>query len=63
MAAWHKERGRDLTEALEEIYEEYGYYREKVLNFTLKEQRAVKNEKDNGFLRKNQRNVVSIKKP
>jgi len=34
MAAFHKARGKNLLEVLEEISDQYGYYREKVLNFT-----------------------------
>ncbi|MDD4366163.1 MAG: phospho-sugar mutase [Eubacteriales bacterium] len=63
MAAWHKGRGRDLTEALEEIYEEYGYYREKVLNFTFEGAKGIKKMKRiMDFLRKNQRNGLFHKK-
>ncbi|MEA4922338.1 MAG: phospho-sugar mutase [Eubacteriaceae bacterium] len=42
MAAYHKERGRTLLQALEEISEEYGYYKEKVLSFTFDGSRGVK---------------------
>ena len=35
MACWHKAHGRSVFEALNAIYEEYGYYREKVLNIKI----------------------------
>lgn len=34
MAGYHKSQGRSIDQALEEIYQKYGYYNERVLNFT-----------------------------
>ncbi len=36
MAAWYKNRGKTLVEALNEIYEEYGYYLDFLDSFVLK---------------------------
>ena len=36
MAAWHKNQGRTLIDALNEIYEEYGYYLDVLNSFVLK---------------------------
>ena len=35
-AAYYYEKGMDLVDALEEIYKEYGYYKEGIANFTMK---------------------------
>jgi len=35
-AAYYREKGMDLVDALEEIYKEYGYYKEGIANFTMK---------------------------
>ena len=35
MACWHKAHGKSVFEALNAIYEEYGHYREKVLNIKI----------------------------
>lgn len=42
MAASHKAEGRSLTEALEELYRKYGFYREKVLNYVFEGSEGVK---------------------
>nr|MBS0037373.1 phospho-sugar mutase [Saprospiraceae bacterium] len=34
MAAWYRSRGKSLYEALQDIYLEYGLYREKLISFT-----------------------------
>ncbi len=33
MARWHKSRGKDLVEALQGLYEKFGYYLNRTLNF------------------------------
>ncbi len=35
-AAYYREKGMDLVDALEEIYKEYGYYKEGIANFVMK---------------------------
>ena len=35
-AAYYREKGMDLVDALEEIYKEYGYYKEGISNFVMK---------------------------
>ena len=35
-AAYYNEKGMDLVDALEEIYKEYGYYKEGIANFVMK---------------------------
>lgn len=35
-AAYYREKGMDLVDALEEIYKEYGYYKEGITNISLK---------------------------
>ncbi len=36
MAAWHKAQGRTLVDALEQLYEKYGYFLDHLDSFTLK---------------------------
>ncbi len=35
MAGYYKKQGKNLLEVLDEMYEEYGYYREKLISFVL----------------------------
>ena len=33
MASWYKQQGKSLVDALEELYQRFGYYQEQVANF------------------------------
>jgi len=36
MAAWYKDQGKTLYDALQDVYKQYGYYREELVSLTLK---------------------------
>jgi phosphoglucomutase len=41
MAAWHKSQGRTLVDALESVYNKYGYYLDHLDSFVLKGKEGV----------------------
>jgi len=59
MAAYYKQKGLSLIEVLDQISQKYGYYREKVLNFTFEGSAGLETMKSiMDYIRENQRQDI-----